>query len=241
MLTAILNHQCNGNALTMGRGFAALGPTLLIDSGSQLTDAERAGFDDCLPNVYYSGLVNQVWQRAAPLAGDDVILLICSDVEVDEPGHLLARLTTAFRDPAVQLWGPCSTGSPHPQMWPRGSGGTRQVSFVEGFCFAARKSLLDRVCPVDLEVNRLGWGIDVLLGYHAARQGGISLVDDAVEVHHPVTTGYGIAQARAQRNAWFAGFSPRARRFRQLATLPLLREGWGCRLLCRWAARGGQD
>ena len=241
MLTAIVNHACNGNAIALRRGFAAWSPVVSIDSGSNLTTEERPWFDDCLPNVYYSGLVNRAFEHAATLADHDILLLLCSDVEVADPAHLLRRLTEAFRDPAVQLWGPCSSGSPHPHMWPKGSGGTRQVSFIEGFCFAARKSLLARVCPVDLEVNRLGWGIDVLLGYHAARQGGKSLVDDATEVRHPITTGYGVQEARAQRNTWFGSISPRARRFRQLATLPGVRAGWGCQLLYRWAARGDHD
>jgi hypothetical protein len=236
LLTAIVNHNRNANAIALRQGFAPLSPVVLIDSGSAIAEEERAWFDECLPNVYYSGLLNRTCAFANALPDDDALLLICSDVEIDQPETLVARLTEAFRDPSVMVWGPTSLGSPHPQMWPRTTGQIRQVSFVEGFCFAARKSLLARVCPVDLAVNRYGWGIDVLLGYLAASLGGRSLVDDGIEVRHPITTGYAIPEARAQRDAWFARLSPRARRFRQLATLPGVREGLGCRLLCRWAA-----
>ncbi len=232
MLTAIINHNCNANAIALRKGFQALSPVVLIDSGSALAEAERSGFDECLPNVYYSGLLNRACEYAHDLPDDDVLLLICSDVEIEHPASLLASLAEAFRDPSVMVWGPVSLGSPHPQMWPRSGGRRRQVSFVEGFCFAARKSLLARVCPVDVAVNRFGWGIDVLLGYLAASLGGRSLVDDTIEVRHPVTTGYAIPAARAQRDAWFAGLPSRAGWFRRLATLPGLREGPGCRLLC---------
>jgi hypothetical protein len=236
MLAVIVNHNQNANAIKLRREFAAHAPTRLVDSGSRIAPEELPWFDEVLPNVYYSGLLNRAYELAQPLDGATPVLFICSDVLIASPAHLVARLEQAFRNPQVEAWAPSSLGSGFRQMWPRAGQRLRSASFVEGFCFAARKRLLAGLCPVDVATNALGWGLDVQLGYLAARYGGASVVDDGVEVIHPRGSGYDTAAARRQNKAWLERLSPEARRYSRFAKEPLFCGGaglWLIRLMFR--------
>lgn len=236
MRCVIVNHACNANAVSLKQRFAPLLPTRLIDSGTPQIEAHwRDAFDECLPNVYYGGLFNRAGAQAAELvaAGQPLapMVMVCSDVEVDDAAAFVDRLRSAFAQPAVEVWAPSSTGSGHPQMWPEPGAGLRRVSFVEGFCFAARARTWAELCPVDQSVNRLGWGYDVALGVLAARRGGHSVVDTRLEVRHPRSTGYDTRAASTERHAWFDRMPAAARLYRTLATVPGFRSGAGCALL----------
>ena len=88
---------------------------------------------------------------------------------------------------------------------------------------ALTASELLNVFPVDTRVNRLGWGLDVHLGYLARHAGLCAVVDHAMPVHHPMASGYDGQLARAQRDAWYGTLPPAARLFRQLVCSPLTR------------------
>jgi hypothetical protein len=231
VLVTIVNHQHNANAVALKSGFAPLARAVLIDSGSQVEPEYAASFDRRLPNVYYSGLLNSAFELASALKPSDPMLFICSDVVVSDAAVLVARVESAFSDPGLQVYAPASRGSSYAQMWPRQSRALRKVSFVEGFCFAARRQVLARLCPVDVAVNCFGYGLDMYLGYEALRLGGYSAVDDAVEVHHPVATGYDSSAAVRQQDAWSATLPQSARRFMNLAQHPAFRSGPGRALL----------
>ena len=65
-----------------------------------------------------------------------------------------------------------------------------------------RCDLLDSVCPIDLSVNRLGWGIDLALSHFARISELLIIVDDRVRVLHPKGSGYGHSKAKAQMRNW---------------------------------------
>ncbi len=230
MLVVIVNHNHNREAISLKRSFSGLAPTLLLDSGSTLAPDDRPHFSECLPNVFYSGLLNRAAEWTAGLQSDAPVLLICSDVGVAEPAELLRRMTDAFSDPKLMVWAPCAAVRSFPHMNPAGSGGLRRVSFTDGFCFAARKSLWDAICPVDVSVNRLGWGPDVQFAYVALTKGGWCAVDDRVEVHHPDGPGYDPEEAMRQYRAWRSGFAFPARLFHAYARRDENLEGLRSRL-----------
>jgi len=204
MLVAIINHKCNTNAIALRRSFLPLAPVKLIDSGSRFEPGEREHFDDLLPNVYYSALLNRACVHAAELSDEEPLLLICSDVIVADPARLIALLRDTFLSNAkVQVWAPAGIGegAGYQHMLRRGDK-PRRVSHVDGYCFAVRCGLLRRVCPIDVRLNRLGWGIDRQLGYLTAINRGCTVVDDRIEVMHPLGAGYDTDEARRQHAAW---------------------------------------
>ncbi len=217
MVVAILNHALTEQALALKRTFSALARTLAIDSGSTLTPDQRAAFDLALPNVYYSGLLNAVAEQTEMLPPDDPVLVWCSDVTCDDYARTCAVIREAFAGSHIGIYAPCSTHSDQPQMLNRRSGGMRRVTFVDGFCFAVRSSILQQLCPVDTRLNRRGWGLDVQLGYIARHHGWHVVVDDRLQVNHPRSTGYSRTDAWRERGQWQAALPPASRLFHRLA------------------------
>ncbi|HEY1794429.1 MAG TPA: hypothetical protein VGG34_16055 [Opitutaceae bacterium] len=215
VLVVVINHGHNAEALGLK---ARLGPrTLAIDSGSALSDAERAGFDLALPNVYYSGLMNEIAALLEGRPGEDSALVWSSDVRHPDPAWAAERCREVMSDPNVGLYAPSARPSSHIQMRACGRAGTRRVTFVEGFCFAARRELFQGLCPIDTTVNAMGWGLDVHLGYLARRLGYAALVDHDVVVETDRGSGYDRLRARDERDAWYRTLPASARLFRRLS------------------------
>ena len=217
VLVTVVNHQCNQQAITLKQGFAKLAETCLIDSGSELSEQEREAFDQVHGNIYYSGLFNQAVETLLK-SNKTWLLFIASDVRVANYGIFMQRLLRAMESKNIGVYSPCSSGSNHRQMWCKNSGKMRPVAFVEGYCFAARRDLLEKIYPVDAAINRMGWGIDVYLGYYAFKQGLLSVVDDRVRVEHPIESGYCSDTARKQRDQWLTTLPSKAQRFQRLSS-----------------------
>ena len=152
------------------------------------------------------------------LAPDDPIYVWASDVSYRDLGGALALAASAFQQPEIGTYAPSAWFSGHPQMWNQRRNGVRRTLFVEGFCFASRARVLRQLCPIDLERNALGWGVDIQLGYVTRQCGLYTVVDDRLKVDHPRSTGYSTAAAPIQRHRWVAGMPPSARRFHRVAT-----------------------
>jgi hypothetical protein len=80
----------------------------------------------------------------------------------------------------------------------------RCTNFQEGWFHLVRMDLLEQVCPVDVSLNRLGWGIDLALSHYARISKLLVLVDDRIRVVHPGGSGYNKEQALLQMRAWHA-------------------------------------
>jgi hypothetical protein len=217
MLLVIINHGQNQAAIALKAAFAPHTEVLAIDSGSNLSPDERSHFDLTLPNVYYCGLLNAAAHASRTRPADEVIYFWSSDVSYDSPARALASAAEAFTDSRTGTYAPSAWFSGHRQMWNKQTGKLRRVSFVEGFCFATRAGLLRELCPIDTNVNAMGWGIDMQLGFLTLRRGQRSVVDDRIEVKHPQSTGYSTLVAKQQRTAWLATLPSSVRRFHRIA------------------------
>lgn len=230
MLVVIVNHAHTAQTLSLRQRFPEDVEVLAIDSGSDLTDAERGAFDLALPNVYYGGLINAAGAQLTE-RGAEALLFITSDVQIADPAALVARAQAALAHPGVGVYGPSSWGSGHPQMHPRSRDALREVVFVEGFCFAVTAEVFREVYPVDVDLNRMGWGIDLHLGHAAYQRGLTCVVDDGLEVEHPMDCGYDTRVARAQYLAYLEAHG--LRRFHRLVDLCQAKRAWGLWLLRR--------
>lgn len=233
MLIAVVNHEHNKEAAALVEGLAPFGEVVAIDSGSKLESRFRDVFDLKLPNVYYTGVLNAAVDQAVERRHDQ-LLLICSDVWVPDCGRLVALSREALADSEVGCYAPCVDGSWHLQMRSRRSGSTREVAFVEGMCFASRTSLLRKLCPVDPEVNRFGLGLDVVLGYYAMKAGMKAVVDDRLQVRHPLGSGYDVGLANDQYRRWLALLGPEVVRFNKLTRANFFQTRLGFKLLRRF-------
>lgn len=227
LLTVIVNHNCNKGAIHLKQQFAPLSDTLLMDSGSTLQESEEEHFDAILGNVYYNGLLNEAWKRFSAEDNYDYLLFITSDVEIENPQYLVKRTAGLLSEPTIGAYCPSTTESSHPFMNCKGTSGIRKVTFPEGFCFAVKKEVLSKVCPVDTSINKIGHGVDIYIGYVTLLLGMNSVVDDKVVVYHPNGSGYSDIEARKERDNWFDTKSVTANMFHRFVSTDIFKNKIG--------------
>lgn len=182
--------------------------TVILDSGSTPACPHPAALH--LENVYYSGLMNEAYRL---LRERDYrwLMIVTSDIEIDaaNAARLVAGMQDIVRTANVGLYQPSCALSLHGRALYQSvchyTGRLRRVNFQEGWFHLVCREVLDAVLPVDVAVNRLGWGVDLALS-HAARVGRmLVLVDDRVRVVHPRGSGYNRDAAKEQMRRWLAG------------------------------------
>jgi glycosyltransferase involved in cell wall biosynthesis len=199
ILCAVVNHNCNENANILATNLSKYFDTIVIDSGS--TAPFKNFFQ--LDNIYYSGLLNVAYEIACRELYDK-FLFICSDVQIDidQIDRLVERLRNLdFSE--IGVYAPSSTGRVHIHCRNAAMPGLKAVPFVEGFIFIAKIEVLKEFLPVDLSLNRLGWGLDIATGYFSRKSGHLVVIDEDVEVYHPFDTGYSNDKARVEMVNWF--------------------------------------
>jgi hypothetical protein len=226
LLTAIINHNDNEKGIELKKRFIPYIDTILIDSGSSFKDEEKEAFDYTLPNVYYNGLLNKAHESLKE--EHTHLFLITSDVEIEDVETLLERMKAVYMSSdKVGVYAPSAVHSCHTHQNNLGTKGIRQVTFTEGFCFVIPKEFLNEICPIDLEVNKIGHGIDLYMGYLSMKYDKWAIVDDQITVDHPHGSGYSDEQARIQRDNWFDTKSKAARVFHYWVSKDILKNSFG--------------
>ncbi|NTW31664.1 MAG: glycosyltransferase [Bacteroidetes bacterium] len=202
IVCVIVNHNNNENAIKLRNNFSRYFDTIIIDSGSEIKDKTFI----CLENVYYSGLLNNAYNYAKTNKYD-FLLSICSDVicensEIDKMALTLKKLDLT----KIGVYSPSSSGRSHAYCKQGNNSGLRSVPFVEGFMFLADMNILEKIFPVDLDINLYGWGLDVAKGYFCRKNNKLCLIDDSVNVYHPGDIGYSTELAEVDMWKWINSF-----------------------------------
>ena len=141
------------------------------------------------------------------------LMIVTSDIEIDSAN--LTRLVSAMdrisHSTNVALYQPCCKLSLHGRALPQSvchfTGKMRCTNFQEGWFHMVCREILDEVLPIDTDVNKLGWGVDLALSHFARVHKMLVIVDDRVKVIHPKGTGYNRDAALAQMRQWHATIS----------------------------------
>lgn len=229
LLVVIINHGLNDKALELKASFAPHVPVIAIDSGSVLTDAQRAGFDLALPNVYYGGCMRAAAEYAMKHWYTHVWIW-ASDVSCENPAEAVMNCREAFASSGTGVYAPSADYSFHRQMRPAEGEGLCRVSFTDGFCFAACTSLLTQTC-LDFEGSSFGFGMDIHLGLLARKRRQSVLVDHRYQVSHPRGAGYSVAKATSEWKRWRNRQSLSVRLFHRLARKRVAKTPLGMRCL----------
>ena len=221
VLCCIFNYNDNANAGAWADRLSPHFDTRILDSGSSPRCPHPLSVP--LENVYYSGLMNEAF-RLGKEGGYGWVMVVTSDIEISADNTL--KLVEAMKDVAgtrnVGLYQPSTAwkGRSLPQSRCHFTGRMRSANFQEGWFHMIRIDLMEKVCPIDVTLNRLGWGVDLALSHFARITGLLVLVDDRIRVVHPGGTGYNREEAIRQMRAWHASIpgytSPR--HFRPLKT-----------------------
>lgn len=198
VLCCIVNYNMNENALKIRTVVSPHLDTIIIDSGSTVKNKAFL----CLDNVYYSGLLNNSY-KIAKENGYKYILFICSDVvcEKDQMNIMFKNLSQ-LNLKEIGVYSPSSSGRSHSYCKKKENKGVRPVPFVEGFMFLAAMEIIEMFTPIDLNINKFGWGLDVAKGFYCRQKDLLCLIDDEVTVHHPDGTGYSSDLADIEMEKW---------------------------------------
>lgn len=204
ILCCIFNHDENEKAIGWSERLSPWFKTLILDSGSNPPCVHPTAVT--LDNIYYSGLVNEAWRRAKE-GNFPWVVILTSDLEISPENEfpLVRKIERISRSTNVGLYQPANArkGTSHihsSYKWPPI---IRRSWFQEGWFHMVRVDLLDKICPIDLNINRLGWGIDVALSYFSIMSRRLILVDSGVTVEHPGGTGYNREEAERQMWQWY--------------------------------------
>ncbi len=207
ILCCILNHNRNDQAIAWWERLSPHFDTVILDSGSQPPCRHEGALN--LENVFYSGLMNEAYRL---LLERDYrwLMIVTSDIEIDAANmsKLIAGMQETARTVNVGLYQPSCALSLHGRALYQSlchyTGRVRKVNFQEGWFHLVCREILDEVMPIDLSLNRLGWGIDLVFSHFARIRRMLVLVDDRVRVVHPRGSGYNREAAREQMRRWQA-------------------------------------
>lgn len=183
ILCVIVNHNNNENALNLKSLFSHELETIIIDSGSNTTHID---FYICLDNVYYTGLFNEAYNQLK-IRNKRKLFFICSDVKVISD-NIIDCIKTIPED--CYYYSPSVEGRCKDFAKNKGTNSLRSVNFIEGFIFLIDKEILDIFMPIDWNLNRYGYFIDILCSYYTLIKNKKILIDDRCIVYHPESIGY---------------------------------------------------
>lgn len=197
----IFNYGLMDNALKLKNQFKDIGVSAVIldsNSGNPLPDDEDVySFD----NIYYSGL----WNEALDMLTGSHMMIITSDVTIPDARKLVNNAKSFFRSDKAAIYAP----NVNYTFWnyelsalPDFSRDIKVVPNTDGMCWMLTSEAAYSVGNVDNEVNKIGFGIDLLAAMFATRDGKIVGRDYSITVIHPQTRSYDSSEAEKQEFEW---------------------------------------
>jgi hypothetical protein len=197
----IFNYGLMENAQKLYSQFEALGVNAVIldsDSGKDVPDLE---YIHAFDNVYYSGL----WNEALNLFTGSHMLIVTSDVEIPDARKLVNNAKMFYKSDKAWIYAP----NVNYTFWdyetsalPDYSRDVKIVPNTDGMCWMLNSDAAFSVGNIDIEINKIGFGIDLLAAMFASREGKIVGRDYSITVKHPQTRSYDSGDAEKQEFQW---------------------------------------
>lgn len=186
-LFCIFNYKDNSNAEYLYSQISPYYVCRIIDCDSGIRPNLFGGDTICLPNVYYGGMMHKAIELARE--GDcDFLFFICSDVRMDEMNlrKMLSIIQNEdFKNVGVYSPSHCKESYTMP-CWGycMNKDKKRKVPFVEGMMSLYKREVYEMLYPC--VENKHGWGIDVAASFFAKKLNLVQLIDDRIQIYHPM-------------------------------------------------------
>ncbi len=155
------------------------------------------------PNIYYSGQ----WNEALKLLTGDVAFLINSDVSIKSVHRLHQKVTnfyTKWGDKAG-IYAPNLWWTPwtyNPSLLEDIGDNCKKVPATDSTIWAISSTVAEQVGPLNLQINNLGWGIEIVAAYYCSMQNKLVVRDYSIKCGHPKNTAYDRHEADRQWRKW---------------------------------------
>lgn len=186
-LFCIFNYKDNSNAEYLYSQISPYYVCRIIDCDSGIRPNLFGGDTICLPNVYYGGMMHKAIELARE--GDyDFLFFICSDVRIDEMNlrKMLSIIQNEdFKNVGVYSPSHCKESYTMP-CWGycMNKNKRRKVPFVEGMMSLYKREVFEKIFPCNEDKH--GWGIDVAASFYAKKLDLKQLIDDRIQIYHPI-------------------------------------------------------
>ena len=143
------------------------------------------------PNIYYSGQ----WNEALKLFNGDVIFIVNSDVKIKSFSNLVRKMKNfyvKFGDKAG-LYAPNHYWTPwtyDPSLLENVGVGLKKVPATDSTIWSVCADIAHKVGMIDLSINKLGWGIEILAAYYCYLEDKLVVRDYSIKCDHPCNTSY---------------------------------------------------
>ena len=197
----IFNYGLMDNALKLQSQFKDINIKAIIldsDSGKEVPDGENIySFD----NIYYSGL----WNEALDLFTGSHLMVVTSDVEISDARKLINNAKIFFKGDNTWIYAPnvnYTFWNYELSLLPDYSRDVKIVPNTDGMCWILSSDAVYSIGNIDNEINKIGFGVDLLAAMFAKREGKIVGRDYSITVKHPQTRSYDSSEAEKQEFAW---------------------------------------
>jgi hypothetical protein len=154
------------------------------------------------------------WNKAVELFNADIFFHIQADAEFDDFEALLAKTERLFEkyglgacEPNVDYSSVQYEKSSLPSIEPN----VLVVPMTDSTCWFIAGEIMRKLPPIDLSINRYGWGIPRAIAA-LSRLSGMRIVRDYnFTVKHPRSTGYPLGAAMQQLKAYIWSLDPEVR------------------------------
>lgn len=197
----VFNYGRMEQALSIQKQFTSEGISCrVLDSysGSEQVELEDVYSYD---NIYYSGL----WNKAIDLFDGTHMMVITSDVTIPDVKRLLTSMKRFFNNDNCWIYAP----NVNHTFWNYDveslesyNGSIKIVPNTDGMCWALKTDAVELVGSIDVEINRIGFGVDILAAMLSKREGKIVGRDYSITVAHPESRSYNSEEATSQEANW---------------------------------------
>ena len=200
----IFNYGRFDNAKQLLSTFQSLGfDSYIINCASDKDpEFEETDFIKKLPNVYWTGQ----WNKMLEIASKELIFIVNSDVEIPDPKLLIDKCLNFYQHPRSGIYAPNINHTDweyDEERLDQVLDGCKIVVGTDSSCWSLRREIATAVGEVDLSINKLGWGIEILAAYYATTVGLYVVRDYSVLVKHPRSSAYSHQDAVKQQEAMF--------------------------------------
>lgn len=197
----IFNYGQMENALTLRSQFDAIGVRAYVLDSASGEDVPELDYVFEFPNIYYSGL----WNEALSMFSGSHLMVITSDVKIPDASRLINNAKQFFKSDKAWIYAP----NVNYTFWNYDLGSLpdigrniKQVPNTDGMCWMLSSDAAFSVGNVDNEINKIGFGIDLLAAMLAYRENKLVGRDYSIEVIHPQTRSYDSSEAEKQEFEW---------------------------------------
>lgn len=202
----IFNYGHIGNALKLYQQFNAIGVNARILNSSDGNDEELPNekYIEKYPNIFYSGL----WNKAIAKFKGTHLMIITSDVSIDNVSTIFRNSKKFFKYDNNWVYAPnvnYTFWNYDQTMLETYDKSLKIVPNTDGMCWIVNKETVDYIGKIDIKINKIGFGVDLLACMNANRQGKNVVRDYSVTVKHPQSRSYDSQEAEKQELAWIDG------------------------------------